>query len=339
MAKPSDASSRELDASIDALYQVPLDRFTAERNALAAALKKNGDKDAAEYVKGLTKPSTTAWAVNQVWWRHRDRFQAMLEAGAAQRKAHLAYAQGRKVDVRAAGEARRQAVREVAEAALEALGGQRAVAPDVQYRILGTVEAMASSGVPEGETPGRLTRDLQSSGLDALTALAEAAAQVQRPTIVARGTPGPRKAAPEMPVAGGAGHATARPAAQPATQTARERKARDQAEAAARAQAEQVARARARVDELTTGLDAATEAAESATAAERTARAALEAASKARAALEEALDEARSEEAARRREVSERTAAASRAELDRARAARDLARAREALDRLAPKDA
>ena len=69
---------------------------------------------------------------------------------------------------------------EVTEAALQALGGHKAVAPDVQYRIAGTVEALASSGVPEGEAPGRLTRDLQSSGLDALTALAEAAGAVQR---------------------------------------------------------------------------------------------------------------------------------------------------------------
>ena len=124
------------------------------------------------------------------WWQHRDRFQAMLDAGAAQRKAHVAWAQGHKADVRAAGEARRAAVGEVTDGAVDALGGRKAVTPDVQYRIAGTVEALASAGVPEGEVPGRLTRDLQSSGLDALTALAEAAGAAPRPTIVARGTPG-----------------------------------------------------------------------------------------------------------------------------------------------------
>src|SRR5262245_6587787 len=94
VGKPTDEAPREVEASIDALYQLPLDQFTSERNALAASLKKSGGKESAARVKALTKPNTTAWAVNQVWWKHRDRFEAMLEAGAAQRKAHLALAQG-----------------------------------------------------------------------------------------------------------------------------------------------------------------------------------------------------------------------------------------------------
>ncbi|MCC7125349.1 MAG: hypothetical protein IT178_10910, partial [Acidobacteria bacterium] len=60
---------RDVEAAIDALYQGPLDGFTAARNALAAALKKSGDKAGAERVKALAKPSVTAWAVNQAWWR------------------------------------------------------------------------------------------------------------------------------------------------------------------------------------------------------------------------------------------------------------------------------
>src|SRR5262245_12137426 len=115
---PPHAALGELEASIDALYKLPLDQFTAERNALAAALKKAGDKPAAERVKTLTKPNTTAWAINQVWWTHRGRFQAMLDAGEAQRRAHIALAQGRTADLRGAGEARREAVADVADAAL-----------------------------------------------------------------------------------------------------------------------------------------------------------------------------------------------------------------------------
>ncbi len=286
-------------------------------------------------MKALAKPSSTAWAVNQAWWQHQDRFQAMLDAGAAQRKAHVAWTQGRQADVRAAGEARRAAVSEVTEAALQALGGHKAVAPDVQYRIAGTVEALASSGVPEGEAPGRLTRDLQSSGLDALTALAEAAGAVQRPTIVARGTPEHAGRAPASRLVSVESSPvtpppTPRPAGE-AVETARERKAREAEEAAVRARATRLAHARARVTESASALEAATRAADTAAAAETDARAALDSSTKKRTDLEAALDEARAEEAAARRALSSAAAAASRAELDRARVARDATRAQEAL--------
>jgi hypothetical protein len=340
--KPPDAASRALEASIDALYRLPLDRFTPERNALAASLKKAGDKAAAERVKSLAKPSATAWAVNQAWWTDRDRFQAMLDAGAAQRKAHLAFAEGRNADVRAAGEVRREAVARVSGAALDALGGKQAVAPDVQYRIAGTLEALASSGVPEGESPGRLTRDLQSSGLDALTALAEAAAASPRPTIVARGTPpAPKEAdrrgrdrfeAPPATTARTRGHEA--DAVGEGTERARDRKAREAADAAARTRAAEVAAAEARVDELSTALGAADRAVEQASRLEAEARRALDAATARRKELEAALDQGRAAEAAARRDLSGATAAASRAEMDRGRAARDVARAREALDRV-----
>ncbi len=164
-----------LEAAIDALYQGALEGFTADRNALAAELRKGGDRAAADRVKALAKPSVTAWAVNQVWWTNRDAFQGMLDAGARLKDAHLVWSSGSQADVRAAAEDRRQAVRAVIDAALAALGDPKTVAPDLQYRISGTVEALAS-GAAADATPGRLTRDLQSSGLEGLGALAAAAA-------------------------------------------------------------------------------------------------------------------------------------------------------------------
>lgn len=334
MAKAS-GSDVEVETAIDRLYEGPLDRFTADRNALAATLKKSGDAEGSARVKALAKPSATAWAVNQVWWRQRGRFQAMLDAGRAQRQAHVAWAEGRRSDVRAAADARQAAVREVTDAAVDALGGRRAVATDAQYRIAGTVEALASSGVPEGETAGRLTHDLQSSGLDALGALAAAAGSVTRPTLVARGEPGAKTrsrpaviAEPPAPV---------RPSA-PAGETARERRAREAEEASARARAAALAQARARVAELDAALDLATRAADEAAAEEARTRTALDESTRRRVDLETALDELRAEEAANRRALSASAAAASRATLDRARAARDAARAREALEKLDTSD-
>jgi hypothetical protein len=322
------AGDAELEAEIDRLYQGPLDRFTADRNQLAATLKKAGAGSAAERVRALVKPSATAWAVNQAWWQHRARFQTVLDAGGAQRRAHVAFAEGRKADVRAAAEARQAAVRDLTEAALDALGGRKAVAPDAQYRISGTVEALASSGVPAGETAGRFTRDLQSSGLDALSALAEAAGAVPRPTIVARGTPPPGRPAPADP--------PVRPTAVPAAErgeSLRARQLREAEEAAARSRAAAVAQARTRVEQFTSALDEATRTADAAAAEEAAARTALDALTQRRTDLEASLDQARAEEAAARRALSSAAAAASRAGLDRGRAARDAERARDALER------
>ena len=58
------------DPEVARLYQLPLDSFTNERNALA---KKLGQPA----IKQLAKPSVPAWAVNQLFWRHRTEFDRL----------------------------------------------------------------------------------------------------------------------------------------------------------------------------------------------------------------------------------------------------------------------
>lgn len=72
---------------IDALYRLPLTEFTPARNALAKLRKTRGDAAGAEEVKALAKPSVSAWAVNQLWWRDRALFDELLAAGDAVRRA------------------------------------------------------------------------------------------------------------------------------------------------------------------------------------------------------------------------------------------------------------
>jgi hypothetical protein len=66
---------------IDALFQAPLVEFTASRNELAARLKKAGRREEADRVKGLAKPSVSAWVVNQLYWKHQHAFNELLLAG------------------------------------------------------------------------------------------------------------------------------------------------------------------------------------------------------------------------------------------------------------------
>ncbi len=303
--------ARDVEAAIDALYQGPLDGFTAARNALAAVLKKRGDTSAAERVKALAKPSVTAWAVNQAWWRSPDTFEALLAAGAGERAAHVARARGQEVNVRAADAARHKAVRAAVDAVVAVFGGSRKVAPDALYRIEGTVQALAVGGVPDGEHAGRLTKDLQSSGLDALSALA-GVSPPPRPTVVSRRS-SPRDEPASQPDRASAGKAAASPAL-----VARE----DEVRVRRRTLAER------RVQELESLLAAQEQEAASAAAALARARTAADTAHGRRTRLEEELDEARRADGEARRALTEATSAAGEAAMKHARTARELTAAR-----------
>src|SRR5688572_30188797 len=77
----------DIDAEIDELFQLPLAEFTGARNALAARLKKEGRAADAERVKALAKAPATAWAVNQLYWRHRKDIDRLIALGEKVRKA------------------------------------------------------------------------------------------------------------------------------------------------------------------------------------------------------------------------------------------------------------
>ena len=66
------------DDAVAELYQVPIDRFVAERKRLAGELKAAGDKDGAARLAKLARPPISAWAVDQLWWRARDGFDALF---------------------------------------------------------------------------------------------------------------------------------------------------------------------------------------------------------------------------------------------------------------------
>jgi len=165
------AGPDELEAAIDRLYQLPVAEFTDARNALAMELKTKGDKDAANRVKGLGKPSAVAWAVNQVYWSDRVRFDALVtalaEVAAAQREGlGGAGAAALRDATRRKAERLQEAVR-AGERALAAGGGSTGLG--VQQRLSATLEALASprpSRAVSETTPGRLVSELQPSGFD-----------------------------------------------------------------------------------------------------------------------------------------------------------------------------
>jgi hypothetical protein len=75
------------EKELDSLYAAALDDFVAERDALAKRLRAAGDREAADRVKSLRKPSVAVWAVNQLARKEGKDYRALLQAGDKLRKA------------------------------------------------------------------------------------------------------------------------------------------------------------------------------------------------------------------------------------------------------------
>lgn len=197
-----------LDDDVDALFRLPLPEFTVARNALAARLKKSGRGDEAVLVKALGKPSISAWAVNQLYWNHRDAFDRLIASGERFHRAQTSRVAAKVVDMRAALDARREALEHLSDLATSVLqdaGHNQTL--DTTRRITTTLEAISAmsnlasrSDVPR---PGRLTHDVDPPGFESLASFVPGAAVTgskKEPTRFTR-SPNPadrsRKAAPD----------------------------------------------------------------------------------------------------------------------------------------------
>jgi hypothetical protein len=156
-----------LDDQIDALYQLPLNEFTAARTA--AARERTGPQ--AETVRRLKKPSLVAWAVNQLYWREPSVYQRLLTRGQALRAAQLAALKGRAADIRQATEAHRQAVSEATRHAVQ-IAVNTGFKPNPEH-LMRMLEAVSLAAAPPGR-PGRFTEALQPAAFEALAGITPA---------------------------------------------------------------------------------------------------------------------------------------------------------------------
>lgn len=160
-----------VDAEIDALFQLPLTEFTGARNALAKRLKDEGQAADAERVKALAKPPAPAWAVNQLYWQDPKGVERLLTLGERVRKAQTG--QLKNADLRALLDEKKQmtsALLAKAEAILEE--GGHSASLDATRRVSATLEALAAWGDADGvPRAGRLSAELEPPGFDTLAAL------------------------------------------------------------------------------------------------------------------------------------------------------------------------
>jgi hypothetical protein len=161
---PFRMSSR--DADIDRLFQLSPNEFTKARNALAAQAGSAGAE-----IRRLEKPPLAAWAVNQLFWKRRSVYDALIESAEALRRANKAVLTGHKADIRAAGRAHEEALDAALKetVAVSEADGQ-AITDATRQAISKTLRAL-----PSEDTPGRLTRTLQPGGFEMLAGISPAA--------------------------------------------------------------------------------------------------------------------------------------------------------------------
>jgi hypothetical protein len=160
------------DERVDALYALPLERFTAERDALAKEIRREGDAGAAARVKSLRKPTVAAWAVNQIVRREPEAASALLDAGSALASAHaeLASGGGSAERLRKASAREEEAVMRLVEHARRLKAERsKSLGEATLERVTETLHAASlDEEVRELVASGRLDRERRAVGIGAL---------------------------------------------------------------------------------------------------------------------------------------------------------------------------
>lgn len=127
------------------LFDLPASDFVAARDDLVRRLKADGDRDEADRVKGMRRPTLAAWAVNQVVRQRPDEYAQLVEAGRvlqqAMRKAMSGVSDS---GIRAATATRRDMVEALTERAADILADSGARPDSHLDDVAATFEAASA---------------------------------------------------------------------------------------------------------------------------------------------------------------------------------------------------
>jgi hypothetical protein len=157
----------ELESEIDKLYGVPLDEFIHDRDELAKRVRREGEREAAERIKKLRKPSAGAWALNQAIRRRRKETEALLAAGERLREAHESLMSGGDpAELREAMQEERGLALALADCA-EAIASETGKSgPALRERVRSTLHAATVDEEARDElAKGRFVREREAVGL------------------------------------------------------------------------------------------------------------------------------------------------------------------------------
>ncbi len=178
-SNPLDAPKGVPPKALDRLYQGPLEEFTGERNELAKELRADGKGPAADWVKGLPKPSRAAWLVNQLSAQKGDEVGALLNLGSELRAAQEEMLAGSTdpAKLREVAQREQRSVDSLTRAA-EAIGREHGVGAQILTRVSESLQAAAGDPeVAEAIERGLLTREQRA----ATVGLIGTAAPARRP--------------------------------------------------------------------------------------------------------------------------------------------------------------
>ncbi len=156
-----------MEKELDSLFAAPLDEFVAERDALAKQVRADGDREAAERVKALRKPSAAVWAVNQLARRQQKDYRALLKSGDKLRAAQEKVLGGESPEkLQEAAAAERELVDRLTEkgrAVLEVAG--HSPTETMIRRVSGTLHAAATRpDLRDAAENGRLEHEEETAG-------------------------------------------------------------------------------------------------------------------------------------------------------------------------------
>jgi hypothetical protein len=258
---PNKQARAKRDEELDRLYGLPLEQFTAERNALARELRKAGDREAADSVKGLAKPTISAWVVNQLARKERLQMRSLATAGERLRKAQEKLLRGGAPrELQEASERQRDVVAALVESAEGVLRTAGHPATDATLERVRATLTAAAGDEEELVRQGRLSEDLDPTGFGPL-ALGTGTRQPKRVSGVTRKAESGRQKAEERKKAiEEAKRELDALRAEISEQTARVRRAKTEATRAANAaekEEKKLEQLRERVEAAKKGLDRA----------------------------------------------------------------------------------
>jgi hypothetical protein len=168
-------TDRDVDAIVDELYGADLENFTRLRNEAVKELRGAGEREAADEVRALTKPTVPAWVINQLSRHRRKQVDELLDAGHRLREGQGALLQGGPEGRFSEARAHHAAIVKglVREAEKLLRERKRPTSGSTLERVATTLRAGSVSD--EGRellARGRLTRDVAPAGFEALAPLA-----------------------------------------------------------------------------------------------------------------------------------------------------------------------
>ncbi len=160
------AKTDAVEQAAEELYGLTPGEFTRARDERVKALRGDGDREAADAVKALRKPTVAAWALNQLVRRRPKDVETLLRAGRELRAAQEELVGGgeRSAFQNAAAKERELVAKLSADAAaLASEAGERA--GGLQEKLAGTLHAAAlDEETAEELRAGRIVREREAIG-------------------------------------------------------------------------------------------------------------------------------------------------------------------------------